>query len=181
VSDPSKHITADQLIVQRALKGDRFAFAGILEKTGNMVAHIICRMGIPAAERNDLSQDIYLKVYRQLAGFRFQSKLSTWIARIAYNACTDYLAKKKLEILPLNESIDEYVSDQLADHPLQQKQDAALLSKAMESLSPLYRTLIALYHQEEFSYEEINQVTGLPLGTVKNYLFRARKLLKDKL
>jgi RNA polymerase sigma factor (sigma-70 family) len=181
VSDPSKHITADRLIVQQALKGDRLAFAGILEKTGNMVAHIIYRMGIPSAERDDLAQDIYLKVYSRLAGFRFQSKLSTWIARIAYNACTDYLAKKKLAILPLNESINVYCSDQLADHQLQQKQDAALLVKAMESLPPLYRTLIALYHQEEFSYEEISQVTDLPMGTVKNYLFRARQLLKDKL
>lgn len=182
MNDKSNHIAADRLVVQRALNGDRFAFTCILEKTGNLVAQIIYRMGIPSAERDDLAQDIYLKVYRQLPGFRFQSKLSTWIAQIAYNTCADYLTKKKLTILPLgNESINEYRSDQTADRQLQQKQDTVLFSKAMESLPPLYRTLVSLYHQEEFSYEEISRVIGLPLGTVKNYLFRARKLLKDKL
>ena len=182
MNDKFNHITADRLIVQQALRGDRFAFADILEKTGHLVSQIIYRMGIPLAERDDLAQDIYLKVYRQLPGFRFQSKLSTWIARIAYNTCTDYLAKKKLTILPLlDESIEEYNSDQPAEHALQQKQEASLLIKAMESLPPLYRTLIALYHQEELSYEDICRVTGLPMGTIKNYLFRARKLLKEKL
>lgn len=138
-------------------------------------------MGIPSAERDDLAQDIYLKVYDKLEGFRFQSKLSTWIARVAYNTCADYLAKKKLTFLPLDKSVKEYRDDQTADHPLLQKQDAALLTRAMESLPPLYSTLISLFHQEELGYEEISRVTSLPLGTVKNYLFRARKLLKDKL
>lgn len=173
-------MTTDRVIVQQVLNGKQSAFGSIIETTGNLVAQIIYRTGVPVAEQKDLTQDIYFKVYRELKRFRFQSKLSTWVAQIAFNTCADYLAKKKISIVPLDEAIEKY-SSVVTDQPLERKQDEALLSRAMESLPPLYRTLIALYHQEEISYEEIAKITGLPMGTVKNYLFRARKLLKEKL
>lgn len=179
--DASHDIVTDKIIVQKVLKGEPLAFSYILQKTGNLVAQIILRMGIPVAERDDLAQDIYTKVFRKLGGFRFESKLSTWVAQIAYNTCKDYLAKRKLTVLPLTELVEEYSKAEQADELINQKQDIEAVRNAIESLPLLYRTLIALYHHEELSYEEISQVTNLPLGTVKNYLYRARKLLKDKL
>ena len=180
MKDAPGHMATDRIIVQQVLDGKRDAFSIIIETTGNLVAQIIYRTGVPVAEQKDLTQDIYLKVYRELKRFRFQSKLSTWVAQIAFNTCADYLAKKKISIVAIEEAVEKY-SSEVGEQPLERKEDAALLARAMGSLPPLYRTLIALYHQEEISYEDIAQITGLPMGTVKNYLFRARKLLKEKL
>jgi len=143
-------------------------------------------------DRKDLIQDIYLKTYSHLSGFSFRSKLSTWIARIAYNTCLNYLQKKKYELLDDAAGFTEQEDDELpygivlradeqTDRWLLDKQRAAIVQQAIEAQPPLFRTLITLYHQEELSYEEIMNITGLPAGTVKNYLFRARKKLKDHL
>ncbi len=147
-------------------------------------------------DRRDIAQDIYLKAFSNLAGFRFQSKLSTWIGQIAYNTCLNYLDKKKLVLagnLSEEHAEDEevilngwsYQEDILAgrvrEEPIMIKERAAILQTAIAALPPLYKTLVILFHQEEMSYEEISQITALPAGTVKSYLYRARKSLRDHL
>jgi RNA polymerase sigma-70 factor (ECF subfamily) len=146
-----------------------------------MIAH--------SEDRKDIAQDVYLKAYSKLSGFKFQSKLSTWIGQIAYNSCLNHLEKKKLlypgDIRLYNDSdkatgamgldLGGYESERV----LSRKETTAILQSAIEQLNPIYKTLITLYHQEGLNYEEIMTITGLPEGTVKNYLFRARKSLKD--
>jgi RNA polymerase sigma factor (sigma-70 family) len=138
---------------------------------------------------------VYLKVFKNLAGFKFQAKFSTWVGQITYNTCLMYLEKKQLVLVdPAEPKPDSAVEEgRRAPPPLVAGTDydpetalfgqnlADILGTAIEQLPPLYRTLIALYHQQELSYEEIAQITSLPGGTVKNYLFRARKLLKHHL
>src|SRR6478735_11640255 len=86
----------DKLLVNRVLRGDKGAFGIIVRNTEALVAQIVTKM-IPGIEdRKDLAQDIYLKAFNHLATFRFQSKLSTWIAQIAYNTCLSWIEKKKL-------------------------------------------------------------------------------------
>ena len=92
---------ADKYLVDSVLKGDNAAFATIIKKTEALVTQIVFKMISNPGDRKDLAQDIYLKAYKNLAGFKFQCKLSTWIAQIAYNSCFDHLRKKKL-ILPDN-------------------------------------------------------------------------------
>ncbi|SIN64306.1 RNA polymerase sigma factor [Chitinophaga niabensis] len=165
---------ADNHLVNMALRGDTQAFGVIIKNTEKLVAGIVCRMISDPEDRKDLAQDIYLKVYKQLPNFRHQSKLSTWIAQISYNSCMDHLRKKKLllpgEVMP--EGSETFIFS---------KDVTLILNTAIDQLSPVYKTLITLYHQEELSYEEIGQITGLPDGTVKNYLFRARKALREYL
>lgn len=148
-----------------------------------------------AEDRKDIAQDIYLKVYKNLPGFRFQSKLSTWIAQIAYNTCLNHLEKKKLvfadHLFNEDETIEEdthfinaavaAVPVHVAENVITQKQLSKILASEIEMLPPVYKTLITLYHNEELSYEEIVAITGLPQGTVKSYLYRARKFLKDSI
>ena len=87
---------ADKHLVDRVLRGDTRAFGIIIKNTENLVAQIVFKL-IPVVEdRKDLAQDIYLKAFHNLAGFKFQSKLSTWIAQIAYNSCLSWIEKKKL-------------------------------------------------------------------------------------
>ena len=184
---------ADKHLVDRVLRGDTRAFGIIIKNTENLVAQIVFKM-IPVAEdRKDLAQDIYMKTFHNLAGFKFQSKLSTWIAQIAYNSCLSWIEKKKL-VLPGNLHEDEEIYGttearvynniavgSYSENQLSQKELSGILHKEIEKLPAIYQTLITLFHHESMSYGELCQVTGLPEGTVKSSLFRARKMLKENL
>jgi len=100
----------DQLLVSRVISGDTDAFRLIIKNTEGLVAQIVFKMIPNNEDRKDIAQDIYLKAFQSLSGFRFQSKISTWIARIAYNSCLNCLKKKKL-ILPSNNSDGEFTDD----------------------------------------------------------------------
>jgi RNA polymerase sigma-70 factor (ECF subfamily) len=136
-------------------------------------------MIVNAEDRKDMEQEIYLKVYKNLGSFEQRSKLSTWVAKIAYNACINYLSKKKLA-LTAHEN-DLIKAEEETEAIIFSNQLSEILNSEIEALSPLYRVLITLYHQEDMPYAGIAQITGLPEGTVKNYLFRARKALRENL
>lgn len=188
--------TADRHLVERVLSGDTNAFGIIVKHTENLVAKIVFDTITHDGDRKDIAQDIYLKAYQKLSSFKFQSKLSTWIAQISYNTCIDYLRKKKL-LLPEttfedsewgtdNDILDMINNakgnfDRSADTFVIKKNVAEILKAGIENLPVMYKTLVTLYHNEELSYEEIGTITGLPEGTVKSYLFRARKELKNHL
>jgi RNA polymerase sigma factor (sigma-70 family) len=184
---------ADKHLVDRVLRGDTRAFGIIIKNTENLVAQIVFKMITIAEDRKDLAQDIYMKAFHNLAGFKFQSKLSTWIAQIAYNSCLSWIEKKKL-VLPGNLQDDEemfgttevraYNNIAVGIHTenlLSQKELSRILHKEIERLPAIYQTLITLFHHESMSYDELCQITGLPEGTVKSSLFRARKMLKENL
>jgi len=187
---------ADRHLVEKVLRGDTRAFGIIITRTEALVARLIFKMIPNTEDRKDIVQDIYLKVFNKLDGFKFQAKLSTWIAQIAYNTCLTWLEKKRL-ILPGNPypagEDQEAALEQLyhksagdagvpsSDGRMIQKQQTEIIQEEINRLPPVYHTLISLYHQEEMSYEELVLITGLPEGTVKSYLFRARKMLKEKL
>lgn len=185
----------DQQLVAQVLGGNTASFGQIVQRTEGLVTQLVFKMIRHPADRPDVAQEVYLKVFKNLAGFKFQAKLSTWVGQIAYNTCLHYLEKKKLVLVDLSEpKLDDSSAEGRSppvslvagsgydpETALFDQDLATILSTAVEQLPPLYRTLIALYHQQELSYEEIAQITSLPDGTVKNYLFRARKLLKQQL
>lgn len=191
---PTSSATDQQLIAQ-VLGGNTAAFGQIVQRTEGLVTQMVFKMIRHPADRPDIAQEVYLKVFKNLAGFKFQAKLSTWVGQITYNTCLHYLEKKHLVLIDPSESAPDDASEEgrRAPPPLVAGPDedpetalfghdlATILGAAIEQLPPLYRTLISLYHQQELSYEEITQITSLPDGTVKNYLFRARKLLKQHL
>ena len=165
-----------------------------MKNTQGLVAQIIFKMIPNAEDRKDIAQDIYLKTFQKLGGFKFQSKLSTWVAQITYNACINYLEKKRLvlfesktdfnvsgeEVLEkLNKNIDLFSNQ--TEKLIFKKELADILKIEIDKLSPVYKTLVTLYHNEELTYSEIVEITSLPEGTVKNYLFRARKTLRNNL
>lgn len=183
---------SDQTLVSRVLGGDTNAFRLIMKNTEGLVGQIVYKMVRNPGDRKDIAQDIYLKTFQKLNTFQFQAKLSTWIGQIAYNTCLGYLEKKKLVLLDsvndeeenevlekLNYAIDPFVSE--TESSFFKKELSAILKIEIDKLSPIYKTLITLYHNEELSYAEITVITQLPEGTVKSYLSRARKLLKDNL
>ncbi len=185
----------DRHLVNKVLGGDTNAFGIIIKNTQGLVAQITYKMINNAEDRKDIAQEVYLKAFRSLANFKFEAKLSTWIGQITYNTCLYHLEKKKLVLLDNlyggnnseeesleninNKAVDIFTNDTQAS--IFQKQLSKILDSEIENLSPIYKTLIALYHSSEMSYDEIAQITQLPEGTVKNYLFRARKALKNNL
>ena len=186
---------ADRKLVEKALRGDTNALNAIIKNTEGLVTQIIFKMISNIEDRKDIAQDVYLKTFQNLYSFKFQSKLSTWIGQITFNTCYSYFEKKKL-ILPDNikneketyEEPLEIIGNKLIDISTNeteihvfQKELSDILNTEIDKLLPLYRTLITLYHNEDLSYTEIAQITGLPDGTVKNYLFRARKILRDRI
>ena len=195
MSGNKQNIQTDQYWIDKVLGGDTNAFASIIQNTEGLVTQIVFKMISRAEDRKDIAQDIYLKAFKSLPGFRYQSKLSTWIAQISYNTCLTYLEKKKLILLDKRDEHTEPDDDSLelvggksvialfnqTENDIFQRELNEILKSEIELLSPLHRTLITLYHNEELSYEEIARITQLPEGTVKSYLFRARRSLKDNL
>jgi RNA polymerase sigma factor (sigma-70 family) len=190
----SGSLNDDQYLVKRVLGGDTNAFSAIMKNTEQLVAGIVFKMISNHEERKDISQDIYLKAFHKLNSFKFQSKLSTWIAQIAFNTCRSYLEKKKMILIEVNhfsahdtpgpgnniQSRSDIFQTE-TENNIYNKELSAILTLVIDELPVLQKTLITLYHQEDLSYTEIAQITDLPEGTVKSYLFRARKALKDNL
>lgn len=114
---PEAHNTTDQYLVQQVLKGNQQAFGQIVQQTEGLIARIVFRMVPAPGDRQDLVQDIYLKAFKNLAGFKFNARLSTWLGKIAYNTCLHYLEKKKLVFLPdVNEQKDDPTGKHLHDN-----------------------------------------------------------------
>jgi RNA polymerase sigma-70 factor (ECF subfamily) len=183
---------SDQQLVERVLRGDTEAFRSVIDRTQGLVSQIVFKMIANSEDRRDIAQDVYLKVFHKLGSFKFQSKLSTWVWQITFNTCSNYLQKRKLSLVDHTglPNDTEWLSE-IPDHSdiffndlekqLMNSDLSKILNDEINKLPPLYKTLITLYHNEEMSYNEIARIVELPEGTVKSYLFRARKILKDQL
>ena len=169
-------------LVNQVLNGNMKSFAFLVNRYQKLEVHITGRLIQRREELEDVSQEVFLKVYQNLGKYRNECKLSTWIATIAYNTSINYLRKfKKSDEAGLDEKA---ILDKLTDYRPDDYETTDLhryIREQIELLPVQYRTVLTLYHLEEFSYQEIEQITGMPEGTVKNYLFRAKALLKEKL
>ena len=173
---------SDKVIVSNILNGNMQGFAIVIARTEKLVTQIVRKMTTNEDDQKDLVQDIYLKAYQNLSSFQFKSKLSTWIATIAYNTTINYLQKKKISIIG-NEVLmeDELMVSENPSLEIFKTEAIKILHREIDKLPLLYKTLITLYHLEELSNKEISEITNLPEGTIKSYLYRARKILKDKI
>lgn len=177
-----------RLIVAEVLNGNTAAFEILIERYQKLVSHVVFRMIANKSDREDICQEVFIKVYQNLAGFNFECKLSTWIARIAYNACINHLEKKRVPLLDdlyredEDNVLEKYPSNAVTPDRYAESQDIVTRVRAeIEKMPVHFRAVVTMYHLDGMSYEEIAEATGMPLGTVKSYLFRARKLLKDRL
>ncbi|SHE38765.1 RNA polymerase sigma factor [Pedobacter caeni] len=176
------NLFSDKLLVEKILSGNTQDFAMVVKNTERLVAQIVRKMVANQEDQKDLVQDIYLKAYQSLPSFKFQSKLSTWIATIAYNRNINYLEKKKIPLCDID-SVQEsnFALQENVEKGIFKKETAQILNNEINKLPPLYKTLISLYHIEELPNREIAEITGLPEGTIKSYLYRARKILKENI
>ena len=149
----------------------------------NAIINFIFRMVGNYEDAAELSQDVFIKAYSSLASYDSSYRFSTWLFRIATNRAIDFLRKKRVPVVSM-EGPDEDTTPQYSDEgpsPLDEIETdrvKVLLSDAIQQLPPDYREVIVLYHVNEVSYEQIATITGLPLGTVKNRIFRARQMMR---
>jgi len=132
----------------------------------------------------DVTQDVFIKVYRKMKHFRGESKLSTWVAKIAYKTSISHVRKPLKNEHSYDESpelIANERDEELNQIKIEKEQAKKYLLEMIEELPVHYRTVLTLFHLEEFSYKEIEEITEMPEGTIKSYLSRARKILKEKL
>jgi len=134
----------------------------------------------------DLTQEVFIKVYRSLARYRPEFKFSTWIYKIAHNAAVDHLRRHAVreQALVSGDSDQREIpidSGRLTpEQESEKKERRTEIEAVVQKLPTPYRELILLRHSHDLSYDEIVEVTGLPLGTVKNRLFRAREVMRQQ-
>ena len=179
----------DRALVTRILGGDRERFTELVKRYEKRVINYVYRITHRYEEAHDLAQEIFVKVFVAIDRYDPKYQFSTWLFRIAQNSAIDALRKKSVTEVPIaRSSDDEPPKDREFADPgvtpyraLKNKQLGAAIDKAVRELPPDYRELIQLRHFAELSYEEIATMKNLPLGTVKNKLFRARNMLKESL
>ena len=173
----------ERALISQVLSGDMQAFRLLIKQHERLVASMIRRLVKSESDLEELCQDVFLKVYEKLDEFTFQSRLSTWIATIAYRHAINFMRKQKMPLsdIPEEETFSaRFIELDTPEAVLEEGDMHSFVLKLVEELPAQYRTILTLYHVNEMTYPEICQVMGMPEGTVKNYLFRARNLLKEK-
>ncbi|MDK2896456.1 MAG: polymerase sigma-70 factor, subfamily [Candidatus Atribacteria bacterium] len=182
----------DREIINQVLQGNSQLFTLLVEKYQKSIFNYVFRLVRQRQEAEDLAQETFVKAFFALPQYDNSYQFSTWIFRIALNLCRDYFRKKKLPFLSLHEPIGDDENGELEDMIEQQafldpdgeilnQELRTKLEKAIDQLPLKFKEVVILRHLENLSYEEIAQVTGLPIGTVKTYLHRARKALRKEL
>lgn len=175
-------MTEDQALVSKIVGGDMHAFRLLIRQHERLVLHMIGRVVKSESDREELCQDVFLRVYEKLGEFSFQSRLSTWIATIAYRYAINHTRKQKMILsdVPDEERFTDRFVEQDNPETIFLEEDMTLFVVKLIDLLPVqYKMVITLYHLDDMNYAEIGEITGMPEGTVKNYLFRGRQLLKE--
>lgn len=172
----------EEKTINEILKGNLSAFQHIVKQYQNLVYSILNRILNNDEDVEDVGQEVFIKVYDNLKSFKKESKLSTWIAKITYNIAINYVKKNsKYYFNTLDDYSDFQFTSETPETKLIGKEFEIYINKLISELPLQYRTVITLYHLDDFSIQEIQNITKFPEGTIKGYLFRARKLLKEKL
>lgn len=170
-------------LVERIQTGDQQAFERLLDAYETRVYRLALRFTGNETDAEDLTQEVFVGVYRGLARFRGDSALGTWIYRVAMNHCLEYRRKRRLDQIPLDEELMLASRDWHAD-PVQcaDKQELSQrVEAAINSLSPLHRDVVVLHELQGLTYQEVAATLDVPVGTVKSRLSNAFRRLRDQL
>lgn len=180
----------DAEIVQVVLEGDKNSYARLVSAYGERIINYLARMTGNRYEAEDLAQEAFVRAYLALPSYKPEYKFSTWLFKIATNLCLNYLKKRK-RLLHMEDYQDDegqamwVVPDANPQgdpvRATQHREAQRHIQKAIGQLSPAYRTVVVLRHVQGLSYQEIVEITGLPMGTVKSRLGRGRSRLADLL
>ncbi len=171
--------SSDRDLIQRARRGDAEAFSELVTRHQTSVFNVCYRMLHERAEAEDMTQETFLRVHDRLDMFDAERHFGPWIRRVAVNVCLNHLEARR----PVAELDDERDVDksQSPESQTEARERSEQIRRALVALPVHYRAAIELRHYQELSYEEIAAELNIPLSDVKSHLFRARKLLAEKL
>lgn len=186
--------SSERRFIERLIARDERAFNELVRTYERRVFLLVFRMLGRRDEAEDMAQEVFVQVFKAVAQFRGESKLSTWIYRIAVNLCKNrskYLTRRHAdredefdpaaERLPLSEAKGVTFADvSRPDHMIEGYEMEQIVQRSIAQMEPDFREVLVLRDVEDLSYEEIGEITGLPEGTVKSRIFRARAMLKAK-
>jgi RNA polymerase sigma-70 factor (ECF subfamily) len=178
---------SDRELVATAVGGGEGSFEELVRRYQRPISAYVYRMVGNYESALDLTQEIFIKVYSSLRRYRAEFKFSTWIYKIAHNSAVDHLRRNatREQSLVMGTEGDQYdlpvESGRLSPEQESERKERRIeIESVVRALPANYRELIILRHSQDLSYEEIVEVTGLPLGTVKNRLFRAREMMRQQ-
>lgn len=176
----------DQVLIKKILQGDQASFEELMKKYNKKIFGFIYRMVRDDEVAVELTQDFFIKIYKVMAKYNFEYKFSTWAYRICYNLVIDYVRKNQTQVDSLD---DDSVSQKqmMASENYEREDGFSQLArsemndyvwKVVDCIPVKYRQLILLRYLQGLKYDEIAKVTQLPVGTVKNRIFKAKEILK---
>jgi RNA polymerase sigma-70 factor (ECF subfamily) len=181
----------DKDLVRLSQRGDERAARELVHRFERPVFSIVYRMVRDRELAEDLSQDVFVRTFNNLDRYDRSYRFSSWLFKIAYNLTVDHLRKRELPVISMHGAPDALTperqeatslrlesDEEPPDDRLVAKELAGELEEAIAGLREDYRTAILLRHVEGRPYEEISEIMGIPLGTVKTYIFRARRELR---
>jgi RNA polymerase sigma-70 factor (ECF subfamily) len=176
----------DVRLVQASQQGEQDAFALLFQRHQRRVFQLVFCLLQDYDDANDATQEAFLAAWQGLPSFRGEARFSTWLYRIAYHCSVRHLERRKREQVLQRALQAEYLvanpSNQMGAEVSVEREDLqAVVREHLSHLPMKYRLVLILRHLEDRTYEEMAQILTLPIGTIKTHLFRARKLLKERL
>lgn len=174
---------SDRELVEQARNGDAAAFGELVRRYQAAVFNVCYRMAGERREAEDLAQEAFIRAYGRFSLFDIEKPFGPWIRRVAVNVCLNKFQRKDAGSMELDEERDSVSATSLPnpEKALENAQTAQALRAALGELPLHYRAVIELRHFQELSYAEIAEQLRIPLSDVKSHLFRARRLLAEKL
>lgn len=175
----------DYQVIQRVLAGEKRAYTQLVDRHKDRALALAVRMLKNRQDAEEALQDSFVRAFNALPRFEWKSSFSTWFYRILYNVCATALSKKEnAQLVPLEGEDDHGVLSlsseaELPDIEYESNEFQSIVLEEIDKLAPAYASALTLFFVQEMSYEEIVETAALPLGTVKNRLFRARMMLRD--
>lgn len=172
---------SDYEIIQKCLAGKQEYFEELVTRYKKLIYSVVYNMISDKEEVNDISQEVFIRIYRNLNRYNPEFKFSTWSVRIATNLCLDILRKKKVDSMPIEEIEDISSGSDTPETRYLNKERSEKIRRAIEGLPEKYRTPVILFHQNGLSYEEMTKILNEPMTIIKNRLYRARLMLREAL
>jgi RNA polymerase sigma-70 factor (ECF subfamily) len=179
----------DQALIKKTLKGEKKAFEALMRKYEKQIFSFVIRMVRNEEVAIDLTQDFFIKVFTVLEKYNFDYKFSTWAYRICYNMVIDHIRKNQAQVHSLDDdsisSKDMLSSENVTRDDgfknLSREETRIYIWKIVEHIPHKFRELILLRYIQDLKYDEIAEITALPVGTIKNRIFKAKEILKQEM
>ncbi len=173
----------DRDLVRQARQGDAEAYGELVQNYQSLVFNVCYHLLGERREAEDMTQETFIRAFQHLQQYDLERPFGAWIRRVATNLCINHYQNLENASLPLDEELEQPVpGGPMTPESIQlQAEGSEQVRAAIRSLPLVYRAVIELRHFQELSYTEIAEQLELPLSDVKSYLFRARRLLAEKL